>query len=1046
MHRVAASLRRILVSASSLSVVFALVAGASLGQTADPEAGADAARIRDGSRLERAPRTSPGFTTRAATVVSDPADERWDDRFALPYGVDNYGTDLTVTALAADGRGNVYVGGWFTVAGGLQTYCVAKWDGANWSALGTGITSAVEALAMDRAGNLFAGGGFGVMKWDGSAWSALGSGLDDEFFVAVKSMVTDATGNLYVGGRFQTAGGASAANVAKWDGSAWSALGAGIPSNSVFPVAALAMDGTGNLYAGGSFRTAGDVSASNIAKWDGAAWSALRSGMGGSFTNVDALVVDEAGILYAGGAFSTAGGVSANRVAKWDGTAWSALGTGADYRVYALALDDAGNLYAGGALTRAGGVSVNRVARWDGTAWSALGSGVDSYVRALAVDAGGRLWAGGEFTVAGGRLANHVARWDGSAWWAPGPGTGHGVNSIIKALAADPAGGIYAGGVFTAAGGTLANRVARWDGTGWSALGTGTADPVEHSIGVVDALVTDRAGTLYAGGSFTVAGGVSVNHVAKWDGAAWSALGAGTPRGVTSLVMDPAGNLYAGGFGVNKWDGTTWTTLGSGMDAFIWALAADGAGSIYAGGSFTSAGGVPASHVAMWDGIAWRPLGAGISGEVFALAVDPVGHLYAGGYFQSAGGASARGVAMWDGTSWSAMGAGLWPVVYALTVDATGNLYAGGGFAVPGAPDSYCLAKWDGATWSALGSGLNDQPRALALDRWGNLFAGGYLSTAGGKTSSHFALWHTRHTITASAGPGGSITPSGAVPVDAGTSPTFTLTPDPGYAVADVRVDGTSVGAVTRYTFPNVTADHSIAASFALAVGLRLEPRVLNLGEAGGRAALKATLVLPAPFSALDVDLGSVRLNGVAAAERATATPGNGQGHSGQEVLVLRFLRSDLTALLPDGEAVPIVVSGSIGGVPFAGRDAIAVMGGLPATAPAGTRAPESPLAAEASGLEGTPATGFAACRPNPSAGPVVLRYGLARAGEVSVAIYDPQGRRVRTLVSGARSPGWHEAIWDGRDESGAPVGPGIYIAGCRADGRVFQQRLVRIR
>ena len=63
---------------------------------------------------------------------------------------------------------------------------------------------------------------------------------------------------------------------------------------------------------------------------------------------VRALAVDGAGNLYAGGSFTTAGGVSAIRIAKWDGTAWAPLGNGMNSYVYALAVDGAGNLYAGG--------------------------------------------------------------------------------------------------------------------------------------------------------------------------------------------------------------------------------------------------------------------------------------------------------------------------------------------------------------------------------------------------------------------------------------------------------------------------------------------------------------------------------------------------------------------------------------------------------------------------------------------------------------------------------------------------------------------------
>ncbi len=68
------------------------------------------------------------------------------------------------------------------------------------------------------------------------------------------------------------------------------------------------------------------------------------------------------------------------------------------------------------------------------------------------------------------------------------------------------------------------------------------------------------------------------------------------------------------------------------------------------------------------------------------------------------------------------------------------------------------------------------------------------------------------HTITAAAGAGGSIDPSGTVDVNDGTDITFTITADTDYQVMDVKVDGMSQGAVTSYTFSNVTADHTIEA------------------------------------------------------------------------------------------------------------------------------------------------------------------------------------------------------------------------------------------
>ncbi|RCK71587.1 MAG: Type IV fimbrial biogenesis protein PilY1 [Ignavibacteriae bacterium] len=92
------------------------------------------------------------------------------------------------------------------------------------------------------------------------------------------------------------------------------------------------------------------------------------------------------------------------------------------------------------------------------------------------------------------------------------------------------------------------------------------------------------------------------------------------------------------------------------------------------------------------------------------------------------------------------------------------------------------------------------------------------LYTATGLTSfSDFALGAKKiYTITASAGPNGSISPSGDIVVEYGADQSFTITPDLNYMVDDVIVDGSSVGPVTEYTFTNVTDNHTIHATFTL--------------------------------------------------------------------------------------------------------------------------------------------------------------------------------------------------------------------------------------
>lgn len=79
-----------------------------------------------------------------------------------------------------------------------------------------------------------------------------------------------------------------------------------------------------------------------------------------------------------------------------------------------------------------------------------------------------------------------------------------------------------------------------------------------------------------------------------------------------------------------------------------------------------------------------------------------------------------------------------------------------------------------------------------------------------------FEVTRAINTITASAGEGGSITPSGAVSVNSGSNQTFNIMPDSGYEVSDVKVDGATVGAVNSYTFYNLSSNHTITATFTL--------------------------------------------------------------------------------------------------------------------------------------------------------------------------------------------------------------------------------------
>src|SRR5438128_1398195 len=170
-------------------------------------------------------------------------------------------------------------------------------------------------------------------------------------------------------------------------------------------VCALAVSGS-DLYAGGHFTVAGGSAATNIAKWNGSSWSALGSGMGGGAFGLYVYALAVSGTnMYAGGDFASVGGVAGRRVAKWNGRGWWAVGSGMSDAVYALGPSGT-DLYAGGNFQTAGFAVANSIAKWDGSSWSALSSGmstldigVRTVVNALTVS-GSELYAGGVFGTA----------------------------------------------------------------------------------------------------------------------------------------------------------------------------------------------------------------------------------------------------------------------------------------------------------------------------------------------------------------------------------------------------------------------------------------------------------------------------------------------------------------------------------------------------------------------------------------------------------------------------------------------------------------------
>jgi len=208
---------------------------------------------------------------------------RWDD-------IGQLNDRSYCNTLVFDTSGILYAGGTFNSIGGVAARRIACWNGTEWKALGTGINGdEVNAIAFDKSGKLYAGGKFevagstvahNIAMWDGISWQPLGEGIrkDPTSFYPVNALAVDRAGNVYVGGDFTQAGNTAASNIARWDGTTWYALAEGI-STRYYGVKALTINPSGILFAGGSIYRAGNESVNGIAQWDGQRWSALDEGV-----------------------------------------------------------------------------------------------------------------------------------------------------------------------------------------------------------------------------------------------------------------------------------------------------------------------------------------------------------------------------------------------------------------------------------------------------------------------------------------------------------------------------------------------------------------------------------------------------------------------------------------------------------------------------------------------------------------------------------------------------------------------------------------------
>lgn len=480
-----------------------------------------------------------------------------------------------------------------------------------------------------------------------------------------------------------------------------------------------------DLIVAGFFNDAGGVPVSNIARWDGSSWSALGTGLAGES---EAMTVYN-GELIVAGSFAQAGGVTVNNIARWNGASWQPLGSpaGTDGPVYGVAVHN-GQLIAVGDFSTAGGAPATRIARWNGSQWQPLGTGLNDGAYGLAV-LGGDLYVGGDFTLAGGvPQTKGVARWDGASWHPVAGGQFFGVSDLVAYQ-----GDLIAGGVFTAfnAVGGVSKGIARLDTATqtWHSMqgGFNTAGGPSSMVVYDDELIV--------GGGFSKVGNVTVRSIARWIGSegTWAKIAPGfdiAPSGFTTYHGEL---IAAGGFGsagdaeakgVARWDGQDWQPLGSGIaDGSVVGVIDDLVeydDRLIVGGYFFSAGGVPARSIAAWDGDTgtWSALGSGITGgeipRVHALAVFD-GDLIAAGDFDFAGGVPAFNIARWDGSQWHAMGAGV-GVAFSMA-EFQGSLY------VSVFTGSEGMQRWDGSAWHAVPGGFNN----FSMTVWDGKLISGFL-------------------------------------------------------------------------------------------------------------------------------------------------------------------------------------------------------------------------------------------------------------------------------------------------------------------------------
>lgn len=425
---------------------------------------------------------------------------------------------------------------------------LSRYDGTTLASLPTGLTNGANAVAgwTGASGSrLYVGGNFTaagpasashLAAWNGLGLETVGTGQGLLGTPWASAVFDDGSGPALYVGNVQAAGGlpGGGAAVARWTPTAgWVDAGAGV--NSLVRDFEVFDDGTGpalHAAAGGG-----------VVRWTGTGWSSIgvtSAGFGVGSVH-DLLSWDDGSgpALYATGRFTGISGTIAANIARWNGAGWSPVssglfvGSGAEVGGFAMAVlpDPAGidRLVVGGRFQSGGALMarlVNGIWYYDATLTSA-GTGQNDIVRTLLrrddPAAGPRLFIGGHFAGPGGLL--HAASWDGGVNYAPIPGgpvpTGgvaapttqvHGFIEWDDGSGRD----LIMGGRFTLPGAAAPVSLARIQASTVTAIpGLERSDGVAadaRSLSVFD----DGSGpSLYVLGDSRIAGGVASTNIAR---------------------------------------------------------------------------------------------------------------------------------------------------------------------------------------------------------------------------------------------------------------------------------------------------------------------------------------------------------------------------------------------------------------------------------------------------------------------------------------------------------------------------------------------------